>query len=288
MGERPRFSRSVRPGHPYFAGAPLLMAHRGGSKLAPENTIEAFRRAVDDWGADVLEMDVRLTVDGRVVVIHDATLDRTTSGTGAVAETTWGQVRELDAGFRFVNLNGERSHRDRGIGVPLFEEVLEAFPDVRVNVESKVAEAAGPLTQIIADFRAEHRVLVAAEFEPTRRGARGYPGPWGAARRHVLPFWMLHRIPLGNLGYVPKVDAFQVPEKSGLLRVVTRRFIHAAHALNVPVHVWTIDDPSDMRRLLDWGVDGIQSDRPDILADVLEEVAGRPPAPARRAASEGP
>ena len=265
-----------------MAGAPLLMAHRGGSLLAPENTIAAFRPAVDEWGADVLEMDVRLSADGRVVVIHDATVDRTTDGSGAVAHHTWEQLAELDAGYRFVDLDGEPSFRGRGVRIPLLEEVFESFPETRLNVESKVPEAAAPLAELIVRFGAQDRVLVAAEFEPTRRGAVGYTGPWGASRSHVAPFWLLHRVPVLRYLYRPTCDAFQVPETSGPLRIVTPRFIEAAHALNIPVHVWTVDDPVDMKRLLAWGVDGIQSDRPDLLADVLSQVAGRPPAPARR------
>ena len=92
-----------RPGHPYFAGAPLLIAHRGGSKIAPENTMAAFRAAVHTWGSDMLELDVRATKDGRIVVIHDATVDRTCDGTGAVADLTWDEIREMDAGYRFVD-----------------------------------------------------------------------------------------------------------------------------------------------------------------------------------------
>lgn len=267
----------ARPGHPYLAGAPLLMAHRGGSRLAPENTLAAFRQAVSVWRADVLEMDVRLTADGKVVVIHDATLDRTTDGSGLVAETPWSRIRSLDAGFRFVDLDGRPSFRDRGVGVPLFEAVLDAFPGVRLNVESKVPEAAGPLVEVIAAHDAAHRVLVAAEHEPARRDARGYPGPWGASRRDVVRFWTGLRLPFPARWSIPPVDAFQVPEVSGPFRVVTPSFVAAAHEANIPVHVWTVDDPADMRRLLAWGVDGIQTDRPDVLARVLTEVAGRPP-----------
>ena len=276
----------MRPGHPYFAGAPLLMAHRGGSRLAPENTMVAFRSALEDWAADVLEMDVRLTADGRVVVIHDATVDRTTEGSGAVADLPWSELAGLDAGYRFTDLAGEHSWRGRGASIPLFEDVLDAFPRARLNVESKVPEAAGPLAEIIIRRRAEHRVLIAAEHEPTRKGARGYRGPWGASRRHVVPFWLALRLPWLVGRWSPAVDAFQVPETAGLLRVVTRGFVEAAHRANVPVHVWTVDDPADMHRLLDWGVDGIQTDRPDVLAQVLTERVGRPVAPgARRQAS---
>ena len=274
-----------RPGHAFFGGAPLLMAHRGGAGLRPENTMAAFRCAVDDWDADVLEMDVRLTADGRVAVIHDETVDRTTDGTGAVHEMSWSEIRKLDAGFRFRDPGGQPSHSGRGVRVPLFDEVLEAFPGIRIIVEPKAAQAARPLVRAIRSAGAEHRVLIGAEFEATRIGARGYPGPWGASRRQVAPFWVLHRVPFVGRWYVPAADAFQVPERSGRLRVLTPAFVRAAHAANMPVHVWTVDEPQDMRRLLDWGVDGIQTDRPDLLAMVLSEVAGRPPAPA---ASRGP
>ncbi len=271
-----------RPGHPFCGGAPVLAAHRGGAGLAPENTLAAFRRAIDDWDADMLETDVRLTADGEVVVLHDETVDRTTDGTGPIREMTWARARELDAGFRFRDGDGGFPYRGRGIRLPLFSELLDAFPAMRIMVEPKVPEAAGPLVEVIRSRGAEHRVLIGAEFERTRAGARGYGGPWGASRDQVFPFWLLHRVPgIGRL-YVPAADAFQVPERSGRWRVVTPRFVRAAHRVNIPVHVWTVDDPDDMRRLLEWGVDGIQTDRPDLLADVLTEVSGRPPAPARR------
>jgi len=275
-----------RPGHAFFGGAPLLMAHRGGARLRPENTLAAFRCALDDWDADVLEMDVRLTADGRVVVIHDETVGRTTNGNGAVHEMTWSAVRKLDAGFHFLDLAGQPSLRGCGVRVPLFDEVLEAFPRTRIIVEPKVARAAEPLVRAIRSAKAAHRVLIGAEFEATRVAARGYPGPWGASRRQVMPFWLLHRVPVVGRWYVPAADAFQVPERSGRVRVLTPAFVRAAHAANMPVHVWTVDEPNDMRRLLDWGVDGIQTDRPDLLARVLSEVAGRPPAPAAAATRE--
>ena len=239
----------------------------------------AFRRAIEDWDADMLEMDVHLTADGQVVVLHDETVDRTTDGTGAVRGMPWDAVRRLDAGYRFRDSAGEFPYRGRGVRIPLFDEVLRDLPHMRIMVEPKVAEAAGPLVEVIRARDAEHRVLIGALFEPTRVDARGYGGPWGASRNQVLPFWLWHRIP--GRWYVPAVDAFQIPEEWGRHRVVTPAFVRAAHRANIPVHVWTVDDPDDMRRLLDWGVDGIQTDRPDLLADVLTEVAGRPPAPAR-------
>jgi glycerophosphoryl diester phosphodiesterase len=256
----------------------MLVAHRGGSRLAPENTMVAFCEAVERWEADMLEMDVRLTRDGEVVVIHDETVDRTTDGTGPVFAFTLEEVRGLDAGYRFVDLEGRTSFRGKGVQVPRFEDVLTAFPRMRMNVETKETRVAAPLVEIVRRHGAESRVLVAAEHERWRAPARGYPGPWGASRTQVRLFWMLHRLPGGG-PYTPAADILQVPETWKGRTIVTDAFVRAAHRRNLPVQVWTVDDPGDMRRLLALGVDGIQSDRPDVLARVLVEVAGRPAPP---------
>ena len=272
-----------RPGHPYLAGAPLLIAHRGGAKLAPENTLEAFRAAVDVWSADVLEMDVRVTRDGEVVVIHDPLVDRTTDGVGPVSSFDYGALARLDAGHGFLDPEGRPSFRGRGARVPRFEDVLTALPEVRMNVETKEPAAAGPLVEIIRRHGAEERVLVAAEYERCRVDARGYRGPWGASRHHVFWFLVLHRLPGGG-PYTPAADALQVPPTWKGVRVVTPRFVEEAHRRNLSVHVWTVDDADDMERLLSWGVDGIQTDRPDLLAQVLTDTWGRPPPPGREQA----
>lgn len=275
-----------RSGHPYLAGAPLFIAHRGGAGLAPENTMAAFTAAVEQWDADVLEMDVRRTADGKVVVIHDATVDRTCDGSGAVRELPWGEVRTLDAGYRFRDLAGEPSFRGRGVGIPLLDEVLESFPDTRINVEAKTPEVAPLLVEAILRHAAQHRVLMAAELEGARPSRHSYPGPHGASRRQIRLFYLLHHRRLGFL-YTPRADALQVPDAWMGRRVVTPRFVREAHRRNIPVHVWTIDEPGDMRRLLSWGVDGIQSDRLDRLARVLMEETGRPAPPGLPTAGAG-
>lgn len=270
-----------RPGRPYLAGAPMLVAHRGGSKIVPENTLEGFRVAVDVWEADMLEMDAHLTRDGVPVIIHDRTVDRTTDGTGAVSELTLAELRELDAGYRFVDPEGNATYRGRGVCVPTLDEVLEAFPGVWINLECKTAEVAGPMVDAVRRHGAESRVLIAAEYERWRRGARGYGGAWGASRHHVMLFRVLSGLPRAA-GYTPGVDVLQVPETWKGWQVVTPRFIEQAHRKNIPVHVWTVDEPADMMRLLDRGVDGVQTDRPDLLAAVLHERFGRPAPPGLR------
>ncbi|MGW8267807.1 MAG: glycerophosphodiester phosphodiesterase [Longimicrobiales bacterium] len=273
-----------RPGHPYLAGSPLLIAHRGGAGLAPENTLEAFLSAVEDWGADMLELDVRTTRDGAVVVFHDAAVDRTTDGTGLLADKTLEELRDLDAGYRFLDPRGGATFRGKGVRIPTFEELLEALPHARLNVEAKDPVSAFPLVEIIRRHGAEHRVLVAAERERNRRKVRAYPGPWGASRIDVAFFLLLAGSPLGFL-YSPRYDALQGPERHKGLRLLTPRFLREAHRRNIPVHVWTVDDPVAMRRLLSMGVDGIQTDRPDLLSPLMTEMVNRPTAPCLRGAT---
>ncbi|HWK89349.1 MAG TPA: glycerophosphodiester phosphodiesterase [Longimicrobium sp.] len=266
----------VRPGHRYFAGAPLLIAHRGGSALAPENTLVAFRRALHWWRADVLEIDVHPTRDGEAVVIHDGSVDRTTDGSGPVAGFSLDEIRGLDAGCRFTP-DGGASFPYRGTGVRLstLREVLEALPDARVNVEIKDGRAQDAVKRAIDDLGAHHRVLVAAGDARNRRRLRGYPGPTSAGAQQLYAFYALHLARLARF-HRPSVDAHQMPERSGGRQVLNPRWIREAHALSLAVHVWTVDDEADMRRLLAWGVDGIITDRPDRLARVLHRTHGRP------------
>ena len=271
-----------RPGRPYVAGAPMLVAHRGGSKLAPENTVAAFRLATETWWADMLEMDARLTRDGHVVVIHDPTVDRTTNGMGLVADLTLSEIQAMDAGYRFQDESGGHSFRGKGAVIPTLEEVLVTFKDVWINLECKEEAVAEPAAALVARHGAEHRVLIAARHESARRGVANYRGPWGATLVQGMLFWMLHRLP-GGSPYTPRADIFQLPELWKGVRVITPRFVREAHRLNIPVQVWTVNRIEDMRRLFEWGVDGIQTDRPDLLSGLLTELVGRPVPPGARA-----
>lgn len=270
-----------RAGHPYFAGAPLLIAHRGGAALAPENTLLAFRRALEWWNADMLELDVQPTRDGDAVVIHDASVDRTTDGRGRVADLRLAELRELDAGYRF-STDGGRSYPFRGHGerISTFQEVLEAFPATRVNVEIKDGRAQERVWQVIEEMGASSRVLVASEKQANRSRFGAYPGPTSASAAELTRFLLLHKVH-GTAFFQPRTDAFQLPERYRGRQVLTPQFIQEAQEKNLPVHVWTVNDEADMRRLLEWGVDGIMTDHPDILARVLHEVDGRllPPGP---------
>jgi glycerophosphoryl diester phosphodiesterase len=272
----------ARTSPPVLAGAPLLIAHRGGAGLAPENTLAAFRQAVDDWDADMIELDVHATADGECVVIHDPTVDRTTDGTGPVAAMTLAELRRLDAGYRFTP-DGGRSFpfRGQGVRIPTIGEVLEALPQTRLTVELKTGAAQRPLFEAVRRADAEGRVIAAGEATSSRTLFLEYPGVLSASSRQVMHFLILYRVGLHRFWRAPVV-AVQIPESWRGRQLLSPRLVRAFHARGLAVHIWTVNEVADMERLLDWGVDGIVTDRPDRLADLLAERGVRPPAPLRR------
>jgi glycerophosphoryl diester phosphodiesterase len=267
---------SARPLHPVLAGSPLLIAHRGGAGLRPENTMAAFVSANDHWNADMFEFDVRATADGRCVVIHDPTVDRTTDGTGAVASMTYAESRRFDAGYRFTP-DGGRTYPFRGTGItiPLIEDVFAAFPNMRFTIEVKARAAQIPLFDAIDKFACADRVIAAGMYNADRDLFHRHAGALSASTEQMRAWIYRHLVGLGRWAKL-RADVVQVPERAEGRRIVTPRFIRALHARGILVHVWTVNDERDMRRLLEWGVDGLVSDRPDVLAHVLHEVVNRP------------
>jgi glycerophosphoryl diester phosphodiesterase len=265
--------------HPFFAAeAPVtqVIAHRGGAGLRPENTLAAFAHALA-LGADVIEMDVRATSDGQLVVIHDATVTRTTDGAGAVASFTLAEVKRLDAGHRFTP-DGGRSFpfRGQGITVPTFDEVLREFPEARIVVEPKdeATDAPVKLCGLLRERGAVGRVIVGSFRDATiAEFRRACPEvATSAATSEGLRFLAAQKAGVAA-ALSPEVQALQVPVYFGGVRVLTRDFVKAAHGRNLKVHAWTVNDPEEMRRLIEAGVDGIMTDYPDRLLELL----GRPP-----------
>jgi glycerophosphoryl diester phosphodiesterase len=256
---------------------PVNFAHRGGSARAPENTLDAFRLAMEA-GAGGLELDVHMTLDKEIVVIHDATVDRTTNGSGAVAEMTSEELRGLDAGYRFSPDGGRTyPYRGRGLRVPTLAEIYEEFPDVAVNMEIKGGQP-GVEEAVLEVIRgAEERTLVASSHHAVirrfRRVSMGRRVFTGASRLEIGAFYVLSRLRLEWLAR-PAYEALQVPVEHEGITLVTPRILEAAHSRGVRVDVWTINDPAEMRRLLDLGVDVLMTDRPETLADLLEARRG--------------
>lgn len=261
---------------PILAGAPLLIAHRGGAGLAPENTLAAFRRAIEIWQADMIEFDVRASADGHCVVIHDSTIDRTTDGSGEVEQLTLAELRQFDAGYRFTPDGGRTfPFRGQGIRIPTIQEVFEQLPPIRVTIELKTAAAQAPLFEAIRKAKAQDRVVAAGEYRAFRDRFNEWTGTVSACREDIMPFYVLHRFRLGLLARVP-ADVVQVCEKIGDRQAVTPRLIRELRKRGIPVHIWTVNEVADMHRLLDWGAEGIITDYPDRLARVLHERVGRP------------
>ncbi|MFD7407570.1 glycerophosphodiester phosphodiesterase [Streptomyces sp. NPDC059866] len=249
---------STRIRHPFLDHpGPIAFAHRGGAADGLENTVLQFRRAVEA-GYRYIETDVHTTRDGRIVAFHDATLDRMTDGAGRIADLPWDDVRHARVAGREP--------------VPLFEELLETFPDVRWNVDLKAESSLHPFLELIERTDAWDRICVGSFSEARVVRAQRLAGPRLATSygtRGVL------NLRLRSWG-VPAVlrrsaVAAQVPESQSGIQVVDRRFVRTAHAHGLQVHVWTINEPEQMHRLLDLGVDGIMTDHIDTLRKVMED-----------------
>lgn len=267
------------PEHNYFendGGRSLVIAHRGGAGLWPENTLYAFVRA-SAMGVDVIETDVHATADGELVVLHDASVERTTDGAGLVNSMTLAELKRLDAAYRF-STDGGRSFplRGQGVTVPTLREVFAALPRMRFNIEPKqgAPSLAAPLCRLIREYGMTERVMVAsfggATLAEFRRACPEVAT--SASTGEVAHFLALHEAGLAA-SYSPSMQALQVPVRAGGLRVLTRGFVEAAHGRNLRVHAWTVDDEGEMRRLLEMGVDGIITDHPERLLKLLGRAA---------------
>ena len=246
------------PRFPFLdAPLPLAFAHRGGAAAGDENTAAAFERAIT-LGYRYVETDVHATADGVPVVFHDATLDRVTGRAGQVAALRW-------ADLRTVRVGGSAA-------VPRLDEVLDAWPEIRFNIDVKADAGAEPTVEAVRRAAAQDRVLLASFSDARLAELRRLAGPAVATslgRRAVT------RMRIASLAGLPvprpaSAVAAQVPVRHGRVRVVDDRFVRSAHRTGLQVHVWTIDDPAEMERLLDLGVDGLMTDRIEVLREVYQ------------------
>ena len=242
-----------------------VIAHRGASGLAPENTLPAFELAVRQ-GADALELDVRLTRDGAAVVIHDATLERTTDRSGPVLAHTLAELRMADAGARFTPDRGRTfPFRGTGVRIPTLAEVLWALPKVPVLVEVKEPEVQDAVRRVLLQEDAAGRCVPASELGSALQAFREPPFACGACASDIAQLYraVMFRRQLPQPGYRP----LSVPRHHRGLPVPTRRFVAAARSLGCPVHVWTVNDAATARRLWARGVAGIVTNVPQVILD---------------------
>jgi glycerophosphoryl diester phosphodiesterase len=264
----------------------IAYAHQGGAWESPSSTLHAIGHALEA-GATGVELDVHATADGELVVCHDATVDRTTAGLGAIASFTLAQLRDMDFSYWWIPgadvtpgrpeadypFRG-RAPSDRSFGIATLREVLERFPGVVLNLDIKqtapvVAPYEESLARLLAEFGRMDDVIVASFLDPATDAFRGVAPsvPTSAGTMATAEAW--RAVQAGeDLPETPAV-AFQVPERQGDLVVVDERFVAAAHRAGKAVHVWTVNDTESMERLVDLGVDGIISDVPTPLCGVL-------------------
>lgn len=246
------------PGFAFLdAPAPLAFAHRGGAAEGDENTAAAFERAVR-LGYRYVETDVHSTTDGVAVVFHDRTLDRVAGRSGSIGALSWADLRTVRVGG--------------AAAVPRLDEVLDAWPEIRFNIDVKADAGPSPTVDAVRRAGAASRVLLASFSDARLARIRALAGAEVATSLGLRSAARLRVASLtgARLRLPPSAAAVQVPVRHGPLRVVDRRFLAAAHRLGLQVHVWTIDDPGEMNRLLDLGVDGIMTDRIDVLKMVFE------------------
>ena len=239
--------------HPFLDWpGPLAFAHRGGTSDHPENTMPAFQHAVD-LGYTYLETDVHATADGVLVAFHDSKLDRVTDRTGVISELPWSEVRE-------ARVDGREP-------IPLFEDLMEQFPSARVNIDCKADSAVAALVASLRRLDCLDRVLIGGFSDSRLRRLRRAFGDalcTSFGPRQVAFLRFTGRVPWGG-------QVAQVPVREGPLTIVNERMIERAHRRGLQVHVWTIDERAEMQRLLDLGVDGLMTDRPQVLKDVLDQ-----------------
>ncbi|MBO0909335.1 glycerophosphodiester phosphodiesterase [Arthrobacter sunyaminii] len=252
--------------YPYFnASGPLGFAHRGFSREGLENSMPAFRAAAA-LGFGYLETDVRTTRDGVLLAFHDATLDRVAGAGGPVGNLSYRQIQAARIGGR--------------ASIPTFEQLLTELPGVRLNVDIKDAAGSAELARLLDKHGAHERVLVTsfsdrrrlAALRILRRSGRRAASSAGS----VFTALTVLLAPLGLAGPLARAGRYQclqVPERQGPVKVVTPAFLRRCHRAGLQVHVWTVNEPADMERLLDEGVDGLVSDRADLLAEILTKRA---------------
>jgi len=264
--------------HPFFTRArhrPEVIAHRGGAGQWPGETLYAYERAAK-LGVDVLELDIHSTRDGVLVLMHNASVDETTDGRGAVHRHSLAELKRLDAGYRWTADGGKTfPYRGKGITAATLEEVFRAFPRMRMNIEIKQSEP--PLVDALCDMIGRHgmeeRVLVASFSQEVIERFRARCGrvATSASTRELLEF----RAGSDSIvGRRLRPDALQVKDRVSVVRVLTERVVRRAHSprVNLPVHAWTVNDIDDMRRMINLGVDGIITDYPGPLLALLERV----------------
>ncbi len=266
--------------HPFFeSDRPMVIAHQGGENLRPSSTMPAFEHAVE-LGADVLETDIHVSKDGYLIAIHDATVDRTTDGTGKVVDHTLEELKALDAGHYFVK-DGQHPYRDQGIQLVTIEELFQRFPDMKfvlevkdTNPKEEIDYIIDRLVDLIETYDMKEQVLIGSFDQEIVEKFREKAGPdivTSGGRNEVTKFVIFNKFFMKNF-YKPSVEALQIPQAESGFDLTDDTVVEGAKRIGMNLQYWTINNPDEMRRLIEKGADGIITDRPDVMIQVLEEM----------------
>jgi glycerophosphoryl diester phosphodiesterase len=252
----------------------IVYAHRGAAAERPENTLASFRRALE-LGADALETDVHLTADGAIVAIHDEDGARVAGVERAIVRSTLADVKAWDAGYVFVDGRGERPFVGQGHRIATLDEILGELPKVRINVDLKAEDPklVECFIEVVRRHDAEGRV-VAASFRRgplSRLRTAGWRGEMSLARMEFVAAWL---VPRALQRKHPPGTRAQIPTHAGPFSLATRRFVQKLHALGLGVDYWTINDPSEAKRLVELGADGIMTDDPARIVPAVRSAGG--------------
>lgn len=251
----------------FFEKHPLLFSHRGANRIFPENSIPAFKLAMER-GVDVLETDFRLTKDNRLVVFHDASLERMTGQTEVVRQISFQEIQKINIGIHF-QLENEYPYRNKPIFIPSLEELFETFPQMRFNIDIKDREyeAAEILWDLIERKNLHEQIVVGSFYSDIIKYFRKISQRRVAtsASAHEMWYWGFSHQMGFTLPFQPPMEAFQIPPRHKIFDLASPRFIQQTHRKKIYIHYWTINDPDEMERLFEAGADGIMSDEPELL-----------------------
>ncbi|MBI3870084.1 MAG: glycerophosphodiester phosphodiesterase [Verrucomicrobia bacterium] len=259
-------------------GSPLIIAHGGGQGLHPANTLPAFQCSATS-GCDVIEFDLRLTKDLALVTLHDATVDRTSDGHGKVIDFTLAELKAMNFGHHFKDPDGANPYRDAPARIATLDEIFGQFPKLPMVIELKDrgadgAKAAGALAGLITTHRMESRVIVASFDDATlnafRRASHGRVLT-STALEETRRFVIMSRLFLEPFAF-PTGEALQIPVEKYGYRMDFPELLRVSRRRNMAVHYWTVNDPAEMKRLIRLGADGLMTDRPDLMRQVISEM----------------
>ncbi|GAA5502525.1 glycerophosphodiester phosphodiesterase [Deinococcus xinjiangensis] len=267
-------SKPAPKANPFITGKVMNIAHQGGEELWPSNTMLAYKNAAA-LGVDMLDMDMHSTKDGVLVLSHDDTLDCLTDRVGKISELTYAEVGQADAGYRLTPAGASGfPFRGQGVTLPKVRDILTTFPTFPMTIEIKEARpsVAQPFCDLLRETHMTAKVIVASFSDLAMNESRAAcpEVTTSMTEKELKPLVILSKVGLARFAKAAGQVA-QVPVRSGSIEIVTPSFVRAMHARGIAVHVWTINDEPEMRRLAALGVDGIMSDRPDLLKKVLSE-----------------